>query len=259
MTVRKTIGRGPLAGIAAALFLLTVQPLHAEAATQIDKEAAAQLDHVANLNRDALKRCAEALDMRSTLLRGQRAFAEYWDELWRKGPVVRRQGVDYLLPNIRVQIYLDRTYAQLEMLRDITPAYEKACTNSRAAFQQALTEVVLQRLIEGPRKPLPGATPIVQPPAPPPSPPPGGATEKACKNLSFRGGWAVASRHMADLSDQLGKIPPNKIGHARTAYRNALTLYRQGAARCKHGRWPTYFAKRIQEVERELLKLGVRP
>ena len=250
MTARKMIGRGWLAGLAAALFLLTVQPLHAEAATQIDKEAAAQLDHVANLNRDALKRCAEAQDMRSTLIRGEKEFAAFRDELVREGPGV---------PTPSVRDSMDRAYAQLEMLRDITPAYEKACTNSRAAFRQALAEVVLQRLIEGPR--TAGATPAVQPPAPPPSPPPGGATEKQCKNLSFRAMMAIANQHL--VGPQRPRLliisRPNKIALARAAYRKALALYRQGAARCKHGRWPAFFTKRIHEVEQKLRKLGVRP
>jgi hypothetical protein len=257
MTARETIGRVPLAGIAAAFLLLTAQPLHAESATQIDKEAAARLEHVANLNLDALRRCAEALDIRSTLIRGEKAFAAYWDELWRQGPVVRRQGVDYLLPQLRVQIYLERTYAQLEMLRDIAPAYEKACANSRAAFRQALAEAILQRMIEGPR--TAGATPAAQPPAPPSSPPPDGATEKECKDLSGRAAMAIAGQHLANLSDTLGNKPANKIAHARSAYRKALVLYRDGRERCKHGRWPAYFTTRIQDVERELRKLGVRP
>ena len=248
MTARKMIGRGWLAGLAAALFLLTVQPLHAEAATQIDKEAAAQLDHVANLNRDALKRCAEAQDMRSTLIRGEKEFAAFRDELVREGPGV---------PTPSVCDFMDRAYAQLEMLRDITLAYEKACTNSRAAFRQALAEVVLQRLIEGPR--TAGATPAMQPPAPPSSPPPGGATERECKDLSWRATMAIATAHLRDLSDELGHRQPQKIAHARTAYRTALVLYRDGRKRCKHGRWPAYFTKRTHAVEQQLRKLGVRP
>ncbi len=250
MTMREKTGRASLAGVAAALFLLVGLPLPSQAAAGTDQEWAARLEYLNNLKYETDERCARVTEARELLSSGERYIANWYDYR------VRVLGPDALIERAYTDA-LNRKYEEVEWLRYLVPVLNKACQAWRAEFRRVLAEIILRRLIEGPR--TAGATPTMQPPAPPSSPPPGGATEKECKNLSFRGGWAVATRHMADLSDQLGNIQPNKIAHARTAYRKALVLYRDGRKRCKHGRWPAYFTKRIQEVERELRKLGVRP
>lgn len=248
--MRKMIGRAWLAGVAVALFLVGGVPVPSPAAAETDQKVTARLEYLNALKYETDERCARVKEARDLLQFGEMRVAAWYANrlmLLEPGAPIAQGYIDAF----------NRLYADVEWLRYLVPVLDKSCEAWRAEFRRVLAETILQRLIEGPR--TAGATPAVQPPAPPLSPPPGGATEKQCKDLSGRAAMAIAGQHLANLSDTLGKKPAAKRAHARSAYRKALVLYRDGRARCKHGRWPAYFTKRIHQVEQELRKLGAPP
>ncbi len=140
-----------------------------------------------------------------------------------------------------------------DALEAMVPVLDQACDKARQTYGQALGEAMLTNwwLEE-----LPTSANVAKPSTSPNAP--GAATDQQCSKLSKKAGVIGAFGGLGDLADRLGK-KANSKAHEIAGYRRALALYRQGAARCKQGRFPALFVKRIRETEQSLRKLGVMP
>ena len=245
MTKRSVLSRSGFAvGIAVLVLLSGTPPLRAIAATDTDPTRAAELWRLNTVKLNMNLACAKAQEARS---RHDALETGFWRWFGARLTTHANAWIDpKTLENFNAKSL------ESDLLADMLPALDKVCRDARTAYRQALSEVILTRWIEGPQ-------PQTQNPATPPPVPQSTASDQQCNDLLKRAALASVGHHFKGLADALGNRAGNPKADARTSYRKALALYHEGAERCKHGRYPALFAKRIRETESQLRKAGGTP